>query len=92
MPQIKLAYGRVWDTQAAAFAHFREILARYTDEQIVTDAAGRADLLALIQRYVADAFRAFHRVVLLRLVAADPNITMAAQQQRPQVKRPVVLL
>jgi hypothetical protein len=39
----------------------------------------------------ASAFREFHKVALLRVVAADVNIAMAAQQQRPRVARPVVL-
>jgi hypothetical protein len=40
---------------------------------------------------IANAFRDFHKVALLRVVAADVNIAMAAQQQRPRVRHPVVL-
>jgi hypothetical protein len=57
-------------------------IATPADQQIQT---------CFIDPAVTDAFREFHKVALLRAIAADVNGALAAQQQRPHVNRPVVL-
>lgn len=50
---IKLQNGRLWKTQTAALAHFKDMLARYTDEEVVESRADHDDLVALLERYDA---------------------------------------
>jgi len=52
MPKaITLSNGRTWDTQGKALAHFKEMLARYSDGSTVEDRADHDDLIALVERY-----------------------------------------
>jgi hypothetical protein len=48
---VQLSNGRAWPTQGAALAHFKAMLARYGDEQIVEDRVDHEDLVALLERY-----------------------------------------
>jgi hypothetical protein len=48
---VKLSNGRAWPTQTAALNHFRLILKRYANEQVIDNASDHADLLALLIRY-----------------------------------------
>lgn len=41
----------MWKTQAAALQHFKQMLARYADEQVIDDAQDHDDLIALLERY-----------------------------------------
>jgi Protein of unknown function (DUF3223) len=50
---VQLSNGRTWPTQGAALAHFKEMLARYGDEEIVEDHGDHEDLLAVLERYDA---------------------------------------
>lgn len=50
---IHLSNGRVWKTQSAAMAHFKDMLARYADEETVEDRVDHEDLVALLERYDA---------------------------------------
>lgn len=50
---IGLSNGRVWKTQSAAIAHFKDMLARYADEETVEDRVDHEDLVALLERYDA---------------------------------------
>lgn len=50
---VQLSNGRAWPTQGAALAHFKAMLARYDDEQIVEDRVDHEDLVALLERYDA---------------------------------------
>ncbi len=58
---------------------------------VLTAAADRQTQTRFGAAGAADAFREFHKVALLRVVAANVNIAQAAQQRRPHVNRPVVL-
>lgn len=51
--QINLPNGRSWQTQTAALAHFKDMLRRHSDNQIVEGRADHDDLLALLERYDA---------------------------------------
>ncbi len=48
---INLPNGRVWKTQTAALTHFKEMLGRYADNDVVEDRADHDDLIALLERY-----------------------------------------
>lgn len=48
---VELFNGRTWKTQWAALKHFKEMLARYADEQEVSDMQDHDDLAALLGRY-----------------------------------------
>jgi hypothetical protein len=48
---VILINGKSWQTQSAARDHFKDMLARYEDEDIVEDWADHEDLAALIARY-----------------------------------------
>lgn len=50
---INLSNGRSWKTQTAALTHFKDMLGRYTDHQIVEDRSDHDDLVALLERYDA---------------------------------------
>lgn len=50
---INLPNGRSWKTQTAALAHFKDMLARHSDDQIVEDRLDHDDLVALLERYDA---------------------------------------
>lgn len=50
---ISLPNGRSWKTQAAALAHFKDMLACCSDNQIVEDRSDHDDLVALLERYDA---------------------------------------
>jgi len=50
---INLPNGRSWKTQTAALAHFKDMLARYSDNQAVEDRSDHDDLVALLERYDA---------------------------------------
>ena len=50
---INLPNGRSWKTQTAALAHFKDMLPRHSDNQIVEDRAEHDDLVALLERYDA---------------------------------------
>jgi Protein of unknown function (DUF3223) len=50
---VQLQNGRAWKTQGAALAHFKEMLARYADEDTVEDRVDHDDLVALLERYDA---------------------------------------
>lgn len=50
---INLPNGRSWKTQTAALAHFKAMLARYSDNQDVEDRSDHDDLVALLERYDA---------------------------------------
>lgn len=48
---INLPNGRSWKTQMAALAHFKEMLGRYADNEVVEDRVDHDDLVALLERY-----------------------------------------
>ncbi|KJC40116.1 hypothetical protein UB31_27795 [Bradyrhizobium sp. LTSP849] len=50
---ITLSSGRSWKTQTAALAHFKQMLHRYADDQVVEGRDDQDDLLALLERYDA---------------------------------------
>lgn len=50
---INLSNGRSWKTQTAALAHFKDMLARHADNQVVEGRADHDDLLAFPERYDA---------------------------------------
>jgi hypothetical protein len=50
---ISLPNGRFWKTQTEALAHFKEMLARHSDDQIVEGRSDHDDLVALLERYDA---------------------------------------
>lgn len=50
---IALPNGRIWKTQGAALAHFKEMLGRYADNEVVEDRSDHDDLVALLERYDA---------------------------------------
>lgn len=50
---VQLSNGGAWPTQGAALAHFKAMLARYDDEQIVDQRVDHEDLVALLERYDA---------------------------------------
>lgn len=50
---ITLSNGRSWKTQTAALAHFKEMLRRHTDNQVVEGRDDHDELLALLERYDA---------------------------------------
>jgi len=50
---IELSNGLVWSSQEKAKEHFREILARYADDEIISTPGDHDDLLALLERYDA---------------------------------------
>lgn len=52
MPKgFSLSNGRVFSIQADGITHFKEMLARYDDGQIVEDANDHSDLVSLLERY-----------------------------------------
>lgn len=55
---VELSNGRIWKTKSAAKQHFKEMLARYEDGDMVTDHDDHSDLSALLERFdvlVADS-------------------------------------
>lgn len=48
---ITLANGSFWKTQTAAQTHFRDMLARYEDNEVVDVLEDHDDLVALLERY-----------------------------------------
>ncbi|WP_108523168.1 DUF3223 domain-containing protein [Bradyrhizobium algeriense] len=50
---INLPNGRSWRTQTEALTHFKEMLARHFDNQIVEGRSDHDDLVALLERYDA---------------------------------------
>jgi hypothetical protein len=48
---INLPNGRSWKTQTEALAHFKAMLGRHFDNQVVEDRADHDDLIALLERY-----------------------------------------
>ncbi|MXP47446.1 DUF3223 domain-containing protein [Altererythrobacter luteolus] len=48
---INLPNGRSWKTQSAALAHFKDMLGRYDDNEVVEDRNDHDDLIALLERY-----------------------------------------
>lgn len=48
---ITLSNGRTWKTKAAALNHFKAMLARYTDGDVVEDRSDHDDLVALLERH-----------------------------------------
>jgi hypothetical protein len=58
---------------------------------VLTAPADQQTQTSFVDPAVAGAFREFHKVALLRVVAADVNIALAAKTRRPHVNRPVVL-
>ena len=48
---VHLNNGRTWPSQKAAKQHFKNMLARYHDGDVVKDASDHADLAALLERY-----------------------------------------
>ena len=50
---INLPNGRSWSTQTAALSHFKVMLARYSDNQVVENISDHDDLVALLERYDA---------------------------------------
>ena len=48
---VTLTNGRSWSTQKAAIEHFKLMLARYEDDEVVNDFKDHDDLLALLVRY-----------------------------------------
>jgi hypothetical protein len=50
---IELSNGLAWSSQEKAKQHFREILARYADNEIISAPGDHDDLLALLERYDA---------------------------------------
>jgi hypothetical protein len=51
--QVKLSNGRDWRTQSAALAHFKEMLHRYSNGNVVDTVDDHDDLIALLERYDA---------------------------------------
>jgi hypothetical protein len=51
---VHLSNGRKWPTRKDATKHFKEMLARYRDGQMISDAADHSDLSALLERYDSD--------------------------------------
>lgn len=52
MPKpITLTNGREWPSQTAALQHFKDMLARYADDDIVENGDDHDDLVALLERY-----------------------------------------
>jgi hypothetical protein len=50
---INLPNGRSWKTQTTALAHFKDMLDRHSDNQVVEDRSDHNDLVALLERYDA---------------------------------------
>lgn len=48
---ITLTNGKSWQTQTAALEHFKMMLARYGDGDVIDNSLDRNDLLALVKRY-----------------------------------------
>ena len=48
---VRLPNGKTWSTQTSALQHFKSMLARYGDGDVITDAEDHDDLLALLTRY-----------------------------------------
>lgn len=48
---VSLSNGRSWPTISAAKAHFKAMLARYRDNEVVEDRDDHEDLVALVERY-----------------------------------------
>ncbi|NSY99585.1 DCL family protein [Agrobacterium tumefaciens] len=48
---VELSNGRIWKTKAAAKQHFRDMLARYEDGDVITDYDDHSDLSALLERF-----------------------------------------
>jgi len=48
---VELSNGRSWKTKSAAKQHFKEILARYNDNNVITDYDDHSDLSALLERF-----------------------------------------
>lgn len=50
---VELSNGRVWKTKLAAKDHFKAMLARYNDGDVITDHDDHSDLSALLERFDA---------------------------------------
>lgn len=50
---VTLSNGRSWKSKKDATAHFREMLNRYSDDDVVVDGGDHDDLLALLERFDA---------------------------------------
>lgn len=48
---VTLQNGKTWSTQTAALQHFKSVLARYNDGDVITGSEDHDDLLALLVRY-----------------------------------------
>ena len=48
---VELSNGRIWKTKSSAKQHFKEMLARYHDGDVVTDYDDHSDLSALLERF-----------------------------------------
>lgn len=48
---ISLPNGRSWKTQGEALSHFKEMLARYADNDVIADRSDHDDLIALLERF-----------------------------------------
>lgn len=48
---IDLPNGRSWKTQSAALTHFKDMLGRYADNEVIEDRIDYDDLIALLERY-----------------------------------------
>ena len=48
---VSLLNGRVWPTQKAALSHFKDMLHRYSNGEIVDDPTDLSDLIALLIIY-----------------------------------------
>lgn len=49
--QVELSNGRTWPTKKAATEHFRDMLSRYVDGDVVSDFNDHSDLTALLERF-----------------------------------------
>ena len=48
---IELSNGRVWGTKLATREHFKAMLARYADGDVIADYDDHSDLSALLERF-----------------------------------------
>lgn len=48
---VELSNGRIWKTKLAAKQHFKAMLARYADGDVITDYNDHSDLSALLERF-----------------------------------------
>ena len=68
---INLPNGRSWKTQTAALAHFKDMLARHSDNQVVESRSDHDDVVALLERHDGS------KSVLLRALAAAASAKTA---------------